>query len=49
MAIATSFSIRLTAILVNVPLYTTLFGASAALGGIEAMREAGLEVVPWQA
>ena len=48
-AIADSFSIRRTAISVNVPHYTTLSGASAVVDGIEALREEGLEVVPLQA
>ena len=49
MAITDSFFIRRTAILVNVPDYITLSGASVAVNGIEAFREAGLEVVPLQA
>ena len=48
-AIADSFSIRRTAISVNVPHYTTLSGASAAVDGIEGLKGSGLEVVPLQA
>ena len=48
-AVADSFSIRRTAILVNVPHYSTLEGASAAVDGIEALRESGLDVAPLQA
>jgi len=48
-AIADSFSIRRTAVTNNVPHYTTMTGASAAVDGIEALRAARLEVAPLQA
>ena len=48
-AIADSFSIRRGALTHNVPHYTTITGASAAIDAIEAMRAGGLEVAPLQA
>ena len=49
MAITDSFFIRRTAILVNGAHYINLSGASVAFDGIDASREAVLEVVPLQA
>ncbi len=48
-AIADSFSIRRTAVTNNVPHYTTMTGAAAAVDGIEALSMQGLEVAPLQA
>ncbi|MEK9725286.1 MAG: carbamoyl phosphate synthase large subunit, partial [Rhodospirillaceae bacterium] len=48
-AIADSFSIRRTAVTHNLPHYTTMTGAAAAVDAIEAIRAAGLEVAPLQA
>ena len=48
-AISDSFSIRRTAVTNNVPHYTTMTGAAAAVDGIEALSVAGLEVTPLQA
>jgi carbamoyl-phosphate synthase large subunit len=48
-AISDSFSIRRTAVTNNVPHYTTMAGAAAAVDGIEALSAAGLEVTPLQA
>ena len=48
-AISDSFSIRRTAVTNNVPHYTTMTGAAAAVDGIEALSAAGLEVTPLQA
>ncbi|MDD9878986.1 MAG: carbamoyl-phosphate synthase large subunit [Magnetovibrio sp.] len=48
-AIADSFSIRRTAVTNNIPHYTTMTGASAAVDGIEALGAATLEVAPLQA
>ena len=48
-AISDSFSIRRTAVTNNVPHYTTMTGAAAAVDGIEALSATGLEVTPLQA
>ena len=48
-AIRDSFSIRRSALIKNVPHYTTMAGASAAIGAITALRAGdGLEVQPLQ-
>jgi carbamoyl-phosphate synthase large subunit len=43
-----SFSIRRTALVHNIPHYTTVAGARAAVGGIEALRSGTLDVAPLQ-
>ena len=48
-AIADSYSIRRSALISNVPHYTTMTGASAAVAAIEAMTRSTLEVAPLQA
>jgi len=48
-AIADSYSIRRSALVENVPHYTTMTGASAAVSAIEALRRGSLEVAPLQA
>ena len=52
-AIADSYTIRRSALINNIPHYTTMTGAAAAVGAIEAMAKAegkgGLEVAPLQA
>jgi carbamoyl-phosphate synthase large subunit len=47
-SLADSLSIRRTALQMKVPYYTTLAGAAAAVEGIAALREGGLEVRPLQ-
>ncbi|MBW7851103.1 MAG: carbamoyl-phosphate synthase large subunit [Rhodospirillales bacterium] len=47
-AVADSFSIRRTALTHNIPHYTTLAGARAAVGAIEALKAGGLDVAPLQ-
>jgi len=47
-AIKDSFSIRRSALVNSVPHYTTMAGADAALGAIEALKSGGLEVAPLQ-
>ena len=47
-AITDSFSIRRSALVHSVPHYTTITGAAAAVGAIEALRTGGLEVAPLQ-
>lgn len=42
--IAQSYSIRRTALIHNVPYYTTISGARAAVGGIEVLKKEGLDV-----
>jgi carbamoyl-phosphate synthase large subunit len=42
--IAQSYSIRRTALIHNVPYYTTISGARAAVGAIEVLKKDGLEV-----
>ncbi|MBM08750.1 MAG: carbamoyl phosphate synthase large subunit [Magnetovibrio sp.] len=48
-AISDSFSIRRSAVINNLPHYTTIAAAYAALDGIEAIKSSGLEVMPLQA
>ncbi|MCH7937575.1 MAG: carbamoyl-phosphate synthase large subunit [Proteobacteria bacterium] len=48
-AIADSYSIRRSALVHNIPHYTTMAGAQAALLAIEAMAQGSLEVAPLQA
>ena len=48
-AIADSLSIRRSAVTKNIPHYTTMTGAAAAIEGIEALCAARLEVKPLQA
>ena len=48
-AIADSFSIRRESLTNNVPHYTTMTGASAAVDAIEALKGGRLEVAPLQA
>jgi carbamoyl-phosphate synthase large subunit len=48
-AIADSYSIRRSALISNVPHYTTMTGASAAVAAIEALTRSSLEVAPLQA
>ena len=47
-AVADSFSIRRTALTHNIPHYTTLAGARAAVDAIEALRGGPLDVAPLQ-
>jgi len=47
-AIADSYSIRRSALTTGVPHYTTITGADAAVGAIEALRASTLEVAPLQ-
>jgi len=47
-AVSDSFSIRRTALTHNIPHYTTLAGARAAVGAIEALRSGALDVAPLQ-
>ncbi|OIQ92523.1 carbamoyl-phosphate synthase large chain [mine drainage metagenome] len=47
-AVADSFSIRRTALTRNIPHYTTVAGASAAVDAIEALRGGALDVAPLQ-
>ncbi len=47
-AIEDSYSIRRSALINNVPHYTTMTGAAAAVGAIESLGEGGLEVAPLQ-
>ena len=48
-AIADSYSIRRSALIHNIPHYTTMAGAQAALRAIEAVAQGSLEVAPLQA
>ncbi len=48
-AIADSFSLRRTALTNNIPYYTTVAGARAAVQAITALRAGSLEVAPLQA
>jgi carbamoyl-phosphate synthase large subunit len=48
-AIADSYSIRRSALIHNIPHYTTMAGARAAVDAIEAMAQGSLEVAPLQA
>ncbi len=47
-AVSDSFSIRRTALIHNIPHYTTLAGARAAVDAIEALRAGTLDVAPLQ-
>ncbi|WP_086465643.1 carbamoyl-phosphate synthase large subunit [Oceanibaculum nanhaiense] len=47
-AIADSFSLRRTALTHNIPYYTTVEGARAAVQAIEALRSGRIEVAPLQ-
>jgi len=47
-AISDSFSIRRTALIRGVPHYTTMTGATALVGALEAVRAGELEVAPLQ-
>ena len=47
-AIADSFSLRQTALTHNIPYYTTVEGARAAVQAMKAMRAGRLEVAPLQ-
>jgi carbamoyl-phosphate synthase large subunit len=47
-AIADSFSLRRTALTNNIPYYTTVAGARAAVQAITALRTGSLEVAPLQ-
>jgi carbamoyl-phosphate synthase large subunit len=47
-AIADSFSLRRTALIHQIPYYTTLSGATAAVQAISALRSGQLEVAPLQ-
>ncbi len=49
MSLADSFSIRRTALTHNLPYYTTMTGARAAVEGIEALKRGALDVTPLQA
>ncbi|MBC93891.1 MAG: carbamoyl phosphate synthase large subunit [Rhodospirillaceae bacterium] len=48
-SIADSYSLRRTALTQNIPYYTTIAGANAALLVIQSMNSGGLEVAPLQA
>ncbi|MEE8352813.1 MAG: ATP-grasp domain-containing protein, partial [Rhodospirillales bacterium] len=48
-AIADSYSIRRSSLTFNIPHYTTMTGAVAAVGAIEAMAKGHLDVAPLQA
>ena len=47
-AIADSYSIRRSVLMGNIPHYTTMTGAAAAVGAIESFRAGGLDVAPLQ-
>ncbi|MEE9317160.1 MAG: carbamoyl phosphate synthase large subunit, partial [Rhodospirillales bacterium] len=47
-AIADSYTIRRSALVHNVPHYTTMTGAAAAVDAIKAMTQGSLEVAPLQ-
>jgi carbamoyl-phosphate synthase large subunit len=47
-AIEDSYSIRRSTLTNNIPYYTTMAGAAAAVGAIEALGDGGLEVAPLQ-
>ena len=47
-AITDSFSLRRTALVNNIPYYTTVAGARAAVEAITALRRGGLDVTPLQ-
>ena len=48
MSLADSFSIRRTALTRNLPYYTTMTGARAAVEGIEALKSGVLDITPLQ-
>ncbi len=48
-AIADSYTIRRSALVYNIPHYTTMTGAAAAVDAIKAMTQGSLEVAPLQA
>ena len=48
-AIADSYTIRRSALINNIPHYTTMTGAAAAVGAIESMVKGSLDVAPLQA
>jgi carbamoyl-phosphate synthase large subunit len=48
-AISDSYTIRRGALVNSIPHYTTMTGAAAAVGAIEAIAKSGLEVAPLQA
>jgi carbamoyl-phosphate synthase large subunit len=48
-AISDSYTIRRGALVNAIPHYTTMTGAAAAVGAIEAIAKGGLEVAPLQA
>ena len=48
-AITDSYTIRRGALVNNIPHYTTMTGAAAAVGAIEAITKGTLEVAPLQA
>jgi len=43
-----SYLIRRTAVILNIPYYTTVDGAQAAVGGIEALLKGEMTVQPLQ-
>jgi carbamoyl-phosphate synthase large subunit len=47
-AVEDSYSIRRSALINNIPHYTTITGSCAAVGAIEAIIDGGLEVAPLQ-
>ena len=47
-AVEDSYSIRRSALINNIPHYTTITGSSAAVAAIEAIIDGGLEVAPLQ-
>ncbi len=47
-SVADSFTLRRMALTAKIPYYTTVAGASAAVGAIEALAHGGLEVAPLQ-
>ena len=47
-AVADSYSLRRTTLVNNIPYYTTLQGAMAAVNGIEAIKKGKVKVKPIQ-
>jgi len=47
-ALSDSFSLRRTALVNNIPYYTTVAGARAAVEAIAALRSGSLDVAPLQ-
>jgi carbamoyl-phosphate synthase large subunit len=47
-AMSDSFSLRRTALVNNIPYYTTVAGARAAVEAISALRSGSLDVAPLQ-